>query len=197
MAREDQHLEFLNEEGLEYLAELFEEGEAPFKEDVLELQQSLASCHSLLQFQLSSLLSAYLLTRHVQKVHMDVQNKDEQSELIKRDCTQYYEISYGHLQSGECDQQAQSIQTIDKHLADTTENTPPPKVISGTEQVEEPEPSDGSDDNSSDDSSIADTYIKPETSAVSDYEVVLVQDLKRKASNDDASCSSKHQKVFL
>jgi hypothetical protein len=160
MAREDQHLEFLNEEGLEYLGEVYEEGESPYKEDALELQQSLASCHSLLQFQLSSLLSAYLLTRHIQKVHKDVEDKEEQGELIKRDCVQYYEISYAHLQAVNDEQEC--VPPVAKKQKVNT--TPQPISVANsslTTAVKAEEASDGSSDNSSDDSSIAD-----ETSAV-------------------------------
>lgn len=148
-SREDQHLEFLNEEGLEYLSELYKDGDAPFKEDAIELQQSLSSCHSLLLFQLCSLLSAYLLTRHVQKVHMNVNDRDEQSELIQRDCIQYYEISYTHLLTADDGEEAPPV---DKQLK--TPSSPVRQVISKTEnvnQLPQVEQSEGSPDNSSDD----------------------------------------------
>lgn len=107
--REDRHLDFLNEEGLKFLAE-FNDAPIGLEEDILTLREGLASSHSVLQYLLSTLLSAHLLVRHVRAVHQNVADADEREELVKRDCKDYYEISFDHLQlTGNYDEQGDQI----------------------------------------------------------------------------------------
>lgn len=111
MARDDRHLEFLNEEGLKYLGE-FSDEQIGLEEEVQELQKGLATSHSVLQYLLCTLFSAYLLVRHVQAVHSKIDDTDARDELVKRDCIAYYEISYDHIQPSKDEEEDQYVDRI-------------------------------------------------------------------------------------
>jgi hypothetical protein len=141
--REDQHLEFLNKEGLKLLSE-FNDEQIGLEKDKLELRNGLAKSHSVLQHILCTLLSAHLLVRHVRAMHIN-SNVDMREELVKRDCIAFYEFTYSHLLPSE-EQESQNVDRIladqdalDKSIADQeNDGSEKPIVDQGNNDPEKP-----------------------------------------------------------
>lgn len=100
MSREDQYLNFLNDEGQSLMDTFFEDlSDIPHPEKLEKLQADIMKKHSMLLFQFCTLLSAYLLVHHVEDLLQNetFENDEQRLDKMKNDCLALYVVRYDHI----------------------------------------------------------------------------------------------------
>jgi len=100
LSREDQYLAFLNVEGQLFTDSIYKDPtDIPQPNELQQLQAKIMQKHSMLLFQFCTLLSAYLLAHHVEKLLQDTtfETSEARFEKMKSDCLALYVVRYDHI----------------------------------------------------------------------------------------------------
>lgn len=112
----------------------------PQPDELQQLQAKIMQKHSMLLFQFCTLLSAYLLVRHVEKLLQNTtfENNEARLEKIKSDCLALYVVRYDHIIATYKDEEDQNQEDEDEQN-ENSEETEHNELTEEAEQNELPE----------------------------------------------------------